>query len=90
MELVNRNNAGDHPNGDWFFQVLRDIDSNTAAIRISMQRLESTSEENKADIKDHELRLRSIESKMWWAMGACAGLASGLTAIIGKLIGTVG
>lgn len=38
-------------------------------------------------LRDHEARIRSLERKLWIAVGVAAGLSSGVTATISNLLG---
>lgn len=69
------------------FQMLRDVEKELAAIGGTLYSLNENVRRDRQETEDHESRLRALESRMWWAMGACAGFASGLTALFTKILG---
>lgn len=69
------------------FQMLRDVEKELAGIGGTLYSLNENVRRDRQETEDHESRLRALESRMWWAMGACAGFASGLTALFSKLLG---
>lgn len=69
------------------FTMLRDIEREQGEIGRTLYALNQNVLRDRQETEDHENRIRALESRMWWAMGACAGFTSGLTALFIKLLG---
>jgi len=60
----------------------REIYDEVKATRSDVHRLIQTIQEQKADITDHEARLREVERKVWMASGIAALISGGGATII--------
>lgn len=87
MELSRNNNDHDSPMSGAWFTALQQIGTQTTAILVTLEGLSAQGRELKDDVKDHELRIRTLERRIWLAVGASSGIAGGIAAFLAKILG---
>jgi hypothetical protein len=92
MAFGTQTQNGDEPSANTSTALLTGLHSVDRAVAILGTKMDSMTEGLTDDRKrhsDHETRIRSLESRMWWAMGVSSGFASGLTVTLAKLFGAL-